>query len=383
MTDEAPPRAPVGADRTVVTDGGWRVEPDDMPAVPDEWRLPQVTDDDIAAYEAATANEEPWTRGARVVWTRRARARTRRFPDEPDTNVDRLPIPPWISVPEWHDAMWEQYEKQDRALGDGRGGETHSRGPREVLGTQSGRSDAEYFVLHDPDVAEENLVGEDPVHLWLGVENLALTREWYERGNATKLERGTTGCFVHVEVCIADRGRRGPNTGQHAFHQYWDLANAYVAASLEAQQFLTVTAHREVDRGFRDGHDDPTDLNLELFYRLISRSLLYGDVDCAAEGFGFPATFGIAPARFETENRQGDVNEFVPYHLGRIPRADQYGPVRTRGPEDDDSAYDPHHVAHHSKGRWGWLYERGELPAERTCGGGRWPADATTPPDPI
>jgi hypothetical protein len=110
--------------------------------------------------------------------------------------------------------------------------------------------------------------------------------------------------------------------------QYDDLANAYIVASLRRGRFLTVTAHRELDRSVVSrtnhanlGHGDPLFFDVDYFYEVICRKLL----------LPVGTTFGIQSNRLTgnaASNRIGQVNEFVNYVRGTSAAANQYGPPR-------------------------------------------------------
>jgi len=71
------------------------------------------------------------------------------------------------------------------------------------------------------------------------------------------------GKMIHVEMDYEDQGQ--PNAAQ-----YQTLANLYVTACQTAGRVLTIVPHIEVDRGFKNGHDDPQNFQYDNFYGLLS-----------------------------------------------------------------------------------------------------------------
>lgn len=333
-------------------------------------------------YHLAMEGIGEWTWRARKLWTLVERAKTMRYPDEPGTNVDRLPIPPWIDSEKWRKTIENHYTREHQELLDEDPETDFTREPSNVLGDFDQPVTAEYFVIHNPtETPSENFVGSGQVHQWLGADTIEMNLDWHERGNGVKIEEGDASCFVHVEMSVVGRDRREHGTGKHTFQQYYDLANAYLAASLRAGRFLTVTAHKEVDRSLENGHDDPVDVNVQLFYDMIALSLAQGDVDGSQHGFGRSVTFGIDQDRIDTGNGQGEINEFIPYLVGNVPKADQYGDVRTPGPNGQN--FRSTDIQHHTNGTYGGLYEEDQLRSlDRQCGGGDWPDEASAPPVP-
>lgn len=330
-------------------------------------------------YQLARSGAGEWTWRARRIWTLAERAKTMRYDGEPDTNVDGLPIPPWIDAQQWRTEIENHYQREHQELVEENPDTDYTREPANVLGDFDEPVSAEYFVVHNPGAAvAENYVGDGQVHQWLGADTIEMNLDWHERGNGVKIEEGDASCFVHVEMSVVGEDRRESGTGNHTFRQYNDLANSYVAASLRAGRFLTVTGHKEVDRSLQNGHQDPIDVNMELFYSMVNQSLALGDTGDGSHGFGTYATFGITGDRLDGENGQGEINEFLPYLFGDVPKADQYGEVRRAGPNDGN--YRDFDVRHHVEGQWGGLYVEDQLRGiDRQCGGGRWPDEATAP----
>lgn len=343
-------------------------------------------------FQMARKGMGEWTWRARKLWTLVKRADTKRYVAEPDTNVDRLPIPPWIDTQQWKQEIETHYNREHSDLLSENPGTNMTREPSNVLGDFGETVDAEYFVVHDPgapnvdNYTPSQRAGVDaPIHLWLGADSIEMNRDWHNPGNGVQIEQddpSTTDvdaqapCFLHTEVSHVSPDRRESGTGVHTFRQYFDLANAYLAASFRAGRFLTVTGHVEVDRALQNGHTDPVDFNVNLFYAMINASLNLGDSEGTSHGFGLDASFGITDDRLDTDNNANTINEFIPYIAGSVPKADQYGEIRQ--PSDGYKSYDVHLDA--TNGVGGQVYSEGAVHAlVSQCGGGDWPDHAESP----
>jgi hypothetical protein len=295
-----------------------------------------------------TTLEERLARG-REEWLTRNKALRRRFGEEPATNIDGLEIPPWIDRDQVFEQIRQHYDVQHAALTPADLGRPFSREPSRVLGADPSKPvTADYFVLHDTAGTAEPLDGAVPepgAHMWIGTVSLARGRDWHEPGDATKLEGGNSPCFVHTELTRATSGAINasapdnyPNDGistarsartRYTDQQYDDLANAYIVASIRRGRFLTVTAHKELDRSAvlrghpnNLGHRDPEDLDLHRFYELVNRKLV----------MPLGSTYGITQDRIDTKNLRGQVNAFIEYARGNVAAANQYGAVPAQGP---------------------------------------------------
>lgn len=267
-----------------------------------------------------------WDEDRKLVWTQEQMAARTYFPDEPATNADGLPIPPWFDPDGFLDHLRTEYAAQDAAVtaDQRRGG--NSRSAAAIIGDPAQAVPARYFVVHDTagyrDMLAANLrPHQRGVHLWIGAVNLLLARDWHLGGDATALENRNNTHFVHVELTRHRPGADG--LAQQAGtlftdRQYDDLANAYVVACIRRGTLLTVTVHREVDRGIDGAHNDPEDFDMERFYRIV------------AEKLAMPAgtSFGIAPARAALANGASHANAFWELWSGASPAANQYGAVR-------------------------------------------------------
>ncbi|WP_328475143.1 D-alanyl-D-alanine carboxypeptidase family protein [Actinoplanes sp. NBC_00393] len=304
---------------------------------------------------------------ARERWLTANRPLRRRFPNEPATNLDGHPIPPWVSAPAVLDHLRRHYDQQHGALTAADQARRYSRAPGMVLGANpAGPVTANYFVLHDTaDTGERTSVSRTGgVHLWVGTVSLARGADWDQAGDATKLEIPQRTCFVHVELTratscaiTAAAADTYPNTGistarsagtRYTDQQYDDVANAYIVASLRRGRFLTVTAHKELDRSAvqrghpnRLGHGDPGDFDVDRLYRLISRKLV----------LPVTSTFGITQQRVASRNLDGHVNAFIGYARGNAAAADQYAwPIpwqhQNPGLPQGDSTVPPYPSAH-------------------------------------
>ena len=273
-------------------------------------------------------------------WLATNRPRRRRFPNEPRTNLDGLSIPPWVNAKAVFGHLTGQYDKQHAALTAADRTKKFSRAPAEILGANLNNPvAANYFVLHDTGSTQDHTHSSKNggVHLWIGKVSLARGMDWDRAGDATKLEFGNQTCLIHVELTRATGHSINmaapdtyPNAGistarqaatRYTDQQYDDLANAYIVASIRRGRFLTITAHKEIDRSAarrghpnQSAHGDPEDLDVERLYRLISRKLV------------LPAdsTFGIGQQRINSRNLAGHVNDFIEYARGNAAAANQY-----------------------------------------------------------
>jgi hypothetical protein len=88
-------------------------------------------------------------------------------------------------------------------------------------------------------------------------------------GSATPLH-GTKPAFplkgkmIHIEIDYGEGGK--PNK-----KQYQTLCNLYIEACKEVGRVLTIVPHIEVDRGIRDGHNDPQNFEYNDFYALLAQ----------------------------------------------------------------------------------------------------------------
>jgi hypothetical protein len=232
-----------------------------------------------------------------------------------------------------------------------------------VLGNLNNPVTARFFVIHDRaadnvpfNPANINADGRG-VHLWMDHRsNYFLQRDYDQPGHATKFEQTLTNMrdprffqnnlwpagtssfqtrgvqhndFIHVEMTATTNGDRiRANTALapgYTRKQVLVLALAYISASLRRGAFLTVTAHREVDRGinsingnrFRWGHDDPRNFDIITFYRSVNEIYFQYGFGTGASNVGF--TFGIDAARMNIDragNRSDSLHTFP----------NQYGP---------------------------------------------------------
>jgi hypothetical protein len=333
----------------------------------------------------------PGTRDSWINQNRPARARLR--PREPITNVDGLQIPGWVDKEFVFDKLRAHYDSQQAELSAVERARGDSRAPQQILGGNPAAAvDANYFVVHDTantrDRTNNDVVGSD-VHLWIGLVSLARSRDWNAAGgeDATKLEGHNNNCFVHIELtravhpgpvgtAAADTDPRATISKDRAAgsrftrQQLEDLANAYIVVSLRRGRFLTVTAHKELDRSATNwslterSHNDPEDFDVQHFYELINTKLMMPP----------GTTYGIEQARVNTNNQRGQVNEFIEYVRGNVAAADQYGPVRWQkqhptAPQGDA----PHGPGNQHLGLYRLpLHAATGTPANINCGNGNW-----------
>ena len=292
--------------------------------------IPPAVQQAVAAYTQNQKRFEAWFGSVKSTKTF--------FADEPKSNIDQLPIPPWIKAE-------DVYQKFQTA---------HSADAKAIIGDAIKEVKAKYFVIHDTanaGVYNAKRVKGKGVHLWVNAKAPAvLSRDWNEKGLAVKIENDLNNAFVHIEMSrdvflekLVNKKTGGDKVsyeqfmkagGVRAFGTYYNdrqyqlLAYAYAVASLRKGKFLTVTIHREVDRSVikivkgetRRGHNDPQFFDIDYFYLLV----------CGI--FQIPsATYGIQSERVlaqEQRNLAGSLNEFIPYVSGDVAAANQYGPLK-------------------------------------------------------
>ncbi|MCB1735347.1 MAG: hypothetical protein H6981_10765 [Gammaproteobacteria bacterium] len=261
-----------------------------------------------------------------------------RFPDEPQTNIDGLPIPDWLDHDKILDRLRLHYYVQHDALTAAHKNTDHkSRTPEHLIGTAPKTAiSANYFVVHDTADTQERTdadVVHKGIHLWISPITLAHDRDWSASAVGTKIENQTNNLhFIHVEMSrhvtaanVANAAANNyPNPGistERAANtlftkqQYEDLAHAYIVNCLRRGRFLTVTVHKEVDRNIANGHNDPEHFDMAYFYRLINKKLMMPS----------DTTYGIEPVRAAGNNLAGQENMFIDYVKGDVACVDQYG----------------------------------------------------------
>lgn len=227
----------------------------------------------------------------------------------------------------------------------------------QILGNLNNPVTARFFLIHDRaadntpfNPAHINADGRG-VHLWMDhLSNFFLQRDYNQPGHATKFEQvltnrsdprflqnnlwpaGTAAVrnrgvqpddFIHVEMTATTNGDRiranAALSPGYTRKQILALALAYISASFRRGAFLTVTAHREVDRGmnsingnrFRWAHNDPRNFDIAAFYRTINEIYFQYGYSNGAANVGF--TFGIDAARMNIDNagnRSDSLNTF-------------------------------------------------------------------------
>jgi hypothetical protein len=164
--------------------------------------------------------------------------------------------------------------------------------------------------------------------------------DWNVKGWGTLVGNKRAEAFVHVELSpltrygdgiwkteayrqfVAQEISGSKRAGSiYTERQYRLLAAAYLICSIRAGRLLTVTLHREVDRGANENaHSDPRDFDLDYFYSIIAEYLGLNDV-----------TFGIEQERAMFRNQMnitGHPNAFMPFVTHEVESANQYGPVK-------------------------------------------------------
>ncbi|MCP5142823.1 MAG: hypothetical protein H6926_01000 [Chromatiales bacterium] len=273
-------------------------------------------------------------------WLKTNKPSRGRFPNEPATNIDGLPIPDWMDHDKILDRLRLHYYRQHDALTAAHRTANKTRTPAHIIGTSPKTAiTANYFVVHDTAGTNEYVDADavhKGVHLWISPISLAQDRDWSASAVATKIENRTNNLhFIHVELIrhVAASGPAAannyPNPGisterdantLFTRQQYEDLAHAYIVNSLRRGRFLTVTVHKEVDRNIANGHNDPEHFDMAYFYQLISAKLL------------LPAdtTFGIEPTRAARNNLAGELNMFIDYVKGDVGCVNQYGAIGSK-----------------------------------------------------
>jgi hypothetical protein len=175
---------------------------------------------------------------------------------------------------------------------------------------------ARYFLVHDtggggmPTAAPRD--GSRGIHLFIGGGRAFLNHDFAGSHTGTKFEQHHhefRGQIIHMEIAnrSQDTSANPPDTYGDADYRF--AALAYVYASYRAHEWLTVTCHLEVDRGFPNGHCDPRGFTFSKLYSRVG--LLVPSVS--------GKTFGILQARIgDNRNMAGMKNTFPA----------QYGPVQ-------------------------------------------------------
>lgn len=205
---------------------------------------------------------------------------------------------------------------------------------------------ARWFVVHDT----ASLVTMQPrliildaamgIHLFVGLgpgadrhDGVVVQHDLGDPGSGVKFEQlhpEFRSELLHIEL---NHGVDDAAVEACTEYQYDALVRLYVSASYRAGKWLTVTSHREVDRGIgfpnknkkamakamaagkakpvNTGHWDPRGFDFGRFYKMIAKAV----------GLPETKTFGILQSRHDFV--KGSVLE----HLNTFPV--QYGPVRT------------------------------------------------------
>jgi len=111
-----------------------------------------------------------------------------KFPNEPQHNIDQLPIPAWINP----DSFYKDFIQK------------HGGDARTIIGDASKKVQARYFVLHDTAVAADftqSRIKGKGIHLWVNAQSpVLLGNDWHIKGLGVKLERSRNYSFVHIEI---------------------------------------------------------------------------------------------------------------------------------------------------------------------------------------
>lgn len=259
-------------------------------------------------------------------------------PDEPQKNIDGFPMPSWFDANQFYAQLESEYGDDAATL----------------IGDRDVPVVAQYFVVHDTSGGKEpNTVNINKnkdmkgIHLYLGTATTVFRaskkegepNDWNVTGWGTLIGNKRPEAFVHTELSpltkydggiwrtdayksfLAEETDSKRAGTIYTERQYRLLAAAYLICSIRAGRLLTVTLHREVDRGAdENAHSDPRDFDLDHFYGLIADYLGLGDV-----------TFGIQQERAlfrDQMNITGHPNVFMPFVKHEVESADQYGPVK-------------------------------------------------------
>jgi len=279
-----------------------------------------------ASRESSYKNENfVWTNQLKEQWINEKKLEKSYLANETTNNVCLLPLPKWFNARDFQNNFIRR----------------HGEVANEILGNPTTPVTADYFVIHDTgDINEipRTNASRKGVHLWLNIGNIIQAKDWGDRGNAVKIERGNNGCFVHTELTrhprlnIAVPGIKDAGT-YYTYRQYELLAYAYVICCIRKGKMLETTIHREVDRSVEyhtqsgrveRGHGDPKHFNINTFYQLVSRLLQMPKTTY---------TYGIQHTRVmahRQSNWAGYINTFIPFVEGRTTRANQYGAISHR-----------------------------------------------------
>ncbi len=260
----------------------------------------------------ASAATDPTTRAEAI---RSAQANKTFFAEEPRTGVNGLAMPPWFNADQFL-ATKDSKGQPLRTVGaDGRpvysaltGVRTDYQGSQLISGgTLTTGTGSTHFIVHETDglsdvarfrrddrqrTSVSMFIGRDDErsandghYLVHDFDESRSGTKWVSRAE-NRVKRKNLG-FVSIEL-VTPHIKQGSSQDQtYTDGQYRDLAIAYVMASRRAGRLLTITPHKEIDRGIPGGHTDPRDLDWNRFYGEINLLL------------GMPpgTTYGYPPVR--------------------------------------------------------------------------------------
>jgi hypothetical protein len=191
-----------------------------------------------------------------------------------------------------------------------------------ALLAKSARVTAPYFLVHDtgggssvPTTAPGKKAADRGVHLFIGKGNAFLNHDYATPHTATECEYPSRhpefdGKIIHMEILNSSLSITPNPPDTYADKDYLFAALAYVYASYRAGEWLTVTCHLEVDRGYAGGHCDPRGFSFDKLYNRV------GVLVPSVSG----KTFGILQARIGDNTNQSNYKNTFPAQYGAVQR---------------------------------------------------------------
>ncbi|APR78675.1 Hypothetical protein A7982_04022 [Minicystis rosea] len=250
-----------------------------------------------------------------------------RFQDKPGTGIDGTAFP----RAEWEQSPFFTPNEYPVGLAGVAGVDTASIAPppnpamRDLpkidatrwkdLVSRSAAVTAKWFLIHDtggggvPSRAPTD--GSRGIHIFIGAGRSFLNHDFSTNHSGTKFESHHSefkGKIIHLEIANRDQQVRANPPDVYGEQDYYYAALAYVYASYRASEWLTVTCHLEVDRGFPNGHSDPRGFVFAKLYRRI------GVLVPSVAG----KTFGILQDRIGDNRNMVNMKNTFPAQYGAI-----------------------------------------------------------------
>ncbi len=179
---------------------------------------------------------------------------------------------------------------------------------------------APWFLVHDtgggssvPTTAPGKKSADRGVHLFIGQGKVFLNHDFSTRHTATECEYPQRhpefdGKIIHMEILNSSLSITANPPDNYADKDYLFAALAYAYASYRSGDWLTVTCHLEVDRGYPNGHCDPRGFSFDKLYARI------GVLIPSVAG----KTFGILQARMGDGRNMAGMKNTFPAQYGAV-----------------------------------------------------------------